>query len=97
MEILGQNINKFFLQFFVIKPQDRVSKNPDLQHYTLRLERGIFFIILFNTASSAATLIPVSEDARIEPRTVSTLTLAAIRSNRSARHQSHPQSKISSL
>jgi hypothetical protein len=54
--------------------------NPDPQHWTFRLERGIFsefffFIFLFNIASSAATLIPVSEDAGIEPSIVATLTL----------------------
>jgi hypothetical protein len=36
---------------------------------------------VFNTASSAAPQIPVSEDAEIDPRTVATLPLAVRRSN----------------
>jgi hypothetical protein len=45
----------------------------------------IWYGTLFNTASSAA---PVSEDAEIEPRTLTTSAMALRRSNHSARF--HP-------
>jgi hypothetical protein len=50
---------------------------------------GFFFVTLFNTVSSASEST-VSEDARIEPRTVATTALAVRRSNHSVRSHTHP-------
>ncbi len=51
----------------------------------------LFLCTLFNTASSMPPLrFPASEDARFEPRTVTTLALTVQRSNHSARsHHVH--------
>ncbi len=45
---------------------------------------GFFLCSIFNTASSAAPQILLSEEAGIEPRTVATTALAVRRSNHSA-------------
>jgi hypothetical protein len=54
-----------------VKLRDTMKENKG---YVIKIEAK-FLQDLFNTASSAARQISLSEDSRIEPRTIATSTL----------------------